>query len=97
MPPICLGQRLSIAARVFAAVVGGYTLTSLVVAVFALIFPSEPSEAALAATMLSFAIYAGIALSAFAIRSVWRMAASMIAAIVLLRATLWVCDRVVWA
>jgi len=96
MPPISLSQRWSIATRLFAAIVGGYMLTSLAIAVLAVLIPSEPSEAALAATMLSFAIYAAIALSVFAIRSVWRMGACMVAAIAVLEATLWACRRMYW-
>jgi len=96
MPPIPLSQRLSIATRVVAAVVGGYTIASLAIAVLALLIPAEPSEAALAATMLSFAIYVLIAVSVFAIRSVWRMAACMVAAIAVLEATLWACRRMCW-
>jgi len=96
MPPIFLSQRFSIATRVVAATVGGYMLSSLAIAVLALLIPSEPSEAALAATMLSFAIYAAIALSVFAIRSVWRMAACMVAAIAILEATLWAAQRMYW-
>jgi hypothetical protein len=97
MPPLSLSYRFSTAARIFAAVVGGYLLTSMVITVVALSLPGEPSEAALTATLLSFAIYAGIALSVFAIRSVWLMAACMVAAIAICKAALWAHDRGVWA
>jgi hypothetical protein len=82
-------ERLLIAIRVFAAVVGGYILTSSVVAALALVLPMQPAEAVLAATMVSFALYAGIALSVFAIRSVPRLAVGMLAAICILKAALW--------
>lgn len=93
---ISLSYRLSIATRIFVAAVGGYFLTSLLVAAVAVLAPLDPSEATLAATMLSFAIYAGIAVIVFSIRSVWRMVAYMAAAFVVVRAALWACDRLGW-
>ncbi len=66
------------------------------VAVLALLLPMQPAEAVLAATMLSFAIYAGIVLSVFAIRSDLRMVLSLVAAIGVFRAALWLATRTMW-
>jgi hypothetical protein len=96
MPRPSLDDRLSIAARVLAASVGGYILTSQTIAVLALLLPLQPSEATLTATMLSFAIYAATILSVFAIRSAWRMGICMVAAIAFLKAMLWAHDAMVW-
>lgn len=93
---LSLNYRLSIATRVFVAGAGGYFLTSWVVAAIAVLVPLEPSEAVLTATMLSFAIYASIAIAAFAIRSAWHMVAYMITAIAVVRATLWACEKWGW-
>jgi hypothetical protein len=84
MPPPSLNYRASVAARLLAATVGGYVLTSSAITALALLLPLAPAEAALTATMLSFAIYASVVLVVFAIRSVWRMAACVVAAIVIL-------------
>ncbi|WP_206606316.1 hypothetical protein [Steroidobacter cummioxidans] len=62
----------------------------------ALLLPMQPAEAVLAATMLSFAIYAGIVLSVFAIRSDLRMVLSLVAAIGVFRAALWLATRTMW-
>lgn len=48
------------------------------------------------ATMLSFAIYAGIVLWVFATRSAWRMALCMAAAIAVLKAFFWVRETAGW-
>jgi len=82
-------ERLSLAIRVVAAAVGGYILTSWIVAVLALLLPMQPMEAVLTATMVSFAIYAGIVLSVFAIRSDLLMVLSLAAVIGGVRAALW--------
>jgi hypothetical protein len=93
MPPLTAGYRLSIAARLIAAVVGGYVLTSQVTTLLALYLPLSLMEATLTATMLSFAIYAAIVLTAFAMRSVWRMTAYLALALVISRVVVWIAVR----
>lgn len=92
MPRHTRNYRLSVAARLVLAVAGGYILTSEVVAALALLLPLQPAEATLAATMLSFAIYAGIVLITFAIRSIWRVGTCMALAIAVARAIAWTLD-----
>ncbi|WP_043114475.1 hypothetical protein [Solimonas soli] len=68
-------HRLAVLSRVLAAVFGGYLLTSLATALLAHLLPGPRAESVLAATMLSFALYAGIVLWVFAANSaarVWR-------------------------
>lgn len=96
MPRLSLDYRLSVAARALAAVVGGYIVTSQVIAVLALLLPLPPSEAALAATLLSFAIYAAIVLAVFAIRSIARVWIGMFAAMAILQFVLWTHEALVW-
>jgi hypothetical protein len=83
-------HRLRVAVRVVVAVVGGYQLTSISVAVLAVYLPMTALDATLTATMLAFAIYASIVLWVFAARSPWRtclwMAAGMLLMTALLRA-----------
>lgn len=86
MSPPTLEYRTSIAARVIAAVVGGYMLTILAIALLALHLPMEPFEATMTATMLSFAIYASVVLWVFAIRSAWRAWMGMAAVLAILKA-----------
>nr|WP_298721405.1 hypothetical protein [uncultured Steroidobacter sp.] len=82
-------HRVSTGGRLVAAVVGGYLLTSSLVALLALLLPMEPAEAVLTATMLSFAIYAAIVLSVFAARNAWSMWLYLVAAIAVLKVALW--------
>lgn len=66
--------RLDVAARLVAAIPGGYLVTSLAVGLLARHLPLAPSEAATAATLASFAIFAVIILLAFSARrtlAVW--------------------------
>ncbi|MGP1717614.1 MAG: hypothetical protein ACTS9Y_10595 [Methylophilus sp.] len=62
--------RLMVASRILAAIIGGYALTSALSVLLALLLPVSRSEATLAATMLSFVLYAAVVLWVFAARSV---------------------------
>lgn len=62
--------RLMVASRILAAIIGGYALTSALSVLLALLLPVSRSEATLAATMLSFALYAAVVLWVFAARNV---------------------------
>jgi hypothetical protein len=96
MPRHTRNYRISVASRLVVAVVGGYILTSAAVAALALILPLQPVEATLTATMVSFAIYAGVVLAVFAIRSIWWAGACMVLAIAIARALVWALDAVAW-
>lgn len=66
--------RWMVVSRVFAALVGGYALTSAATVLLALIWPLPQAEAVLASSMLSFAFYTGVLMWAFAVkrlRTVW--------------------------
>jgi hypothetical protein len=63
---------LSICQRILAAVWGGYALATLSSIVLAGLLPVARADAVLAASLLSFAIYTGTILWAFAARTVLR-------------------------
>jgi len=71
--PQGFAARVNLPLRVLGAVVGGYGVTSLAVACLARILPMRPAEASIAATLASFAIYAGIIVAIFSARSVLRV------------------------
>lgn len=82
-------SRWNVAARVLAAVPANYVLTSLVTGCLARLLPASPAEASVAATLFSFALFATLALTVFAVRSVARLWLWMIGASVVLGAGLW--------
>jgi len=61
-------RRLGIAVRALAAILGGYVLTSLIVAGLSLVLPMSRAEAVLTSSLLSFLIYACLALWVFSAR-----------------------------
>ncbi|MDQ2187261.1 hypothetical protein RBI13_18950 [Alcaligenaceae bacterium A4P071] len=76
--------RLAIFSRVLAAVVGGYALSALISTALTLLLVSaigvSRANSVLIASMLSFAIYAGVAVWVFAIKrlaAVWAMQATI--------------------
>lgn len=81
--------RLAVAARALAAIVGGYVVAALATAALAVFLPMPTADATLTATMLSFAIYAGVALWVFATRSALRACAGIALAALALAALLW--------
>jgi hypothetical protein len=62
-------QRLSVASRIVAAVVGGYAAAGAVGAFLAPLLPMARADAVLTMTLASFAVYAAAILWAFAARS----------------------------
>ena len=64
-------------------------LTAQAVATLAVYLPMAPAEATLTATMLSFAIYAGVVLWTFATQSVWRVWQYMAVAMIVLLTLSW--------
>ena len=85
------GRRTSLAlsARIVAATLGNYVVTSLATGLLARIWPTSPAQATMASTLLAFAIFPVIALTAFAVRSPWKLGAWLVAAAVLLGSGLW--------
>ena len=69
-----------IAARAFAAVPLNYAVTSALTMLIARLLPGDAAQASIAATTLSFAIFAGIAMTAFAVRSALRLWIGLVAA-----------------
>ncbi|MEE1889082.1 iron transporter [Pseudomonas carassii] len=58
--------------RIVAAVLGGYAFTYAFTAALARLLPLQPADALIVATVLSFAVYTGAILWAFACRSATR-------------------------
>jgi len=73
---------------VLAAIVGGYAVTALATAALATFLPLPRADAAIAATMLSFGIYAAIVLWACAVRTVRQAWKGLIVAAVCLEGLL---------
>lgn len=69
-----------IAARVLAAVPLNYAVTSALTMLLARLLPGSAQQASVGATLLSFVIFAGLAMTAFAVRSVSRLWVGLIAA-----------------
>ena len=74
--PIPWRTRWSVLGRVLAASVGGYVVTALSMAALAAVLPwispASPATSVLIATLLSFAVYTGLAVWAFSSRSATR-------------------------
>jgi hypothetical protein len=67
-----------LAARTIAAVPLNYAVTTALTMLVARLLPGGPQQASLGATMLSFAIFAAIAMTTFAVRSVLKLWAVLI-------------------
>ena len=69
--------RWNVASRILAAVPANYLVTSLLTACVARLLAQclavNPAEASVAATLLSFAVFATIVLFAFGLRSIFRL------------------------
>ena len=83
-------RRLDVAARGGAAIFLGYLFAALSTAVLARVLPGPRAEASMAATLMSFAIYAGVAVWAFADAKTWRVWLGLVAGSGLLAAILWI-------
>lgn len=82
-------SRWNVAARVLAAIPANYLLTSLATAWLARVLPGPRHEASVAATLIAFALFATLVLTAFAVRSVGRLWLAMAAAAAILGVLLW--------
>lgn len=84
-----VANRWNVAVRTVAAIPANYVLTSLAIACLARLLPTRPEEASVAATLFSFVLFAVLALTAFAVRSVARLWLAMIGTGLLLGGGLW--------
>jgi|SRR5699024_10751588 len=80
---------LQVSARVAAALPGGYVAAVLATMLLARVLPMPRTEASMAATLASFAVYAAIALWAFAARSAVRLWLWLLAAMAALGTATW--------
>jgi len=81
--------RLSVASRVVAAAVVGYAFTSTATVLLALLWPLPRAEAVLAATMLSFMLYALVIVWAFSVKRVGHVWIVLSATTVIVAAVTW--------
>ncbi|MGE7990553.1 DUF3649 domain-containing protein [Pseudomonas sp. NPDC089554] len=75
--------------RVLAAVLGGYAFTYAFTAALARLLPLGKGDALVIATLLSFAVYTGAMLWAFACRSAWRAWGGLLLAVPLALVGFW--------
>ena len=78
-----------IVGRVALATVGGYGIAALATAFLSLTLPLSRSEAVTTATLLSFAVMAGVVVLVFAMRSLLRAAVTVASVALGLGAGLW--------
>ncbi len=81
--------RLAVAGRVLLAAVGGYTVAALATALLARLLPGSRAEAVSAATLVSFAIMAAMAIWVFAVRTIARAVVGLSLLAALLAGGLW--------
>lgn len=72
-------SRNAIAARTLAAVPLNYGVTAALTMLLARLLPGGPLQSAIGATTLSFALFAGLAMTAFAVRSVAKLWLGLVA------------------
>lgn len=82
-------ERAAILGRVVLAAGGGYAVAALSTALLSVTLPLPRSEAVTAATLLSFAILLGVVVLVFALRTLRRAAAVVLATLLALGAGLW--------
>ncbi|TFZ60368.1 iron transporter [Methylorubrum sp. Q1] len=82
-------ERVSVAGRVVLAAGGGYGIAALATALLSLTLPMARSEAVATATLLSFAVMAGIVVLVFATRTLLRALLTVAGTAVVLGALLW--------
>lgn len=88
--PLRWRRRLDVFGRSVTAIFLGYLFSALSTAVLARLLPGDRAEASMAATLLSFAIYAAVGVWAFADAKIWRVWLGLTAGSGLLAAILWI-------
>lgn len=81
--------RWSVASRVLAAALGGYALTSSLTVLLSLVWPLPKGQAVLAASMLSFTLYAVAVIWVFSVRSATRAWLGMLIPTALISLACW--------
>lgn len=79
--------------RILTAAAGGYVLTSLVTMLLARTLPGNPLDTAMAATVMSFAVYTAAIVWVFAARKALTAASSVLGLILLTGAAVWLSSR----
>ena len=92
MSDIVRHRRAGVAARVVAAVPGGYAIAYLFTGAVPPWLPGSRTEAVLWVTLASFAVYTGVVLYAFGATSVWRMWRNLAVLMLALLLAIW-CQR----
>lgn len=82
-------ERASVAGRVVLAAGGGYGIAALATALLSLTLPMARSEAVATATLLSFAVMAGIVVFVFATRTLLQALLTVAGTALVLGALLW--------
>lgn len=81
--------RAGVAARLLAAIAGGYALTAISMSLLAVLLPASRVDAVMTATLLSFPVYAVAIMWAFAARSARRAWIGLLAPAAILGCALW--------
>ena len=71
-PPITPRYRLAVTSRIIAALVGGYLVAYASAALLTVVLPMSRINRAVTASLLSFVVWAVVAIWVFAARSAWR-------------------------
>lgn len=79
--------------RILTAAAGGYILTSLVTMLLARTLPGSPLDTAMAATVMSFAVYTAAIVWVFAARKALTAVSSVLGLILLIGAAVWLSSR----
>lgn len=81
--------RWMVASRVFIAAIGGYALTSVATIFLAMIWPLPKAQAVMAASMLSFTLYAVVVIWVFSVASAKRAWIGVIVPLIILSLIDW--------
>lgn len=81
--------RAGVAARLLAAIAGGYVLTAISMSLLAVLLPASRVDAVMTATLLSFPVYAVAIMWSFAARTVWRAWAGLVLPAAVAGCALW--------
>lgn len=66
-----MAYRLDVLVRTVVGLVGAYLVASLVAAMLARVIPGDRAEAALAGTIVSFAVFPLVVMTVFAVKRAW--------------------------
>lgn len=92
-PPVTWRRRLDVGSRIVAGLLMGYVVAGLTAAVLARLLPMSKVEATTTGMLVSFAVYAAVAIWAFGDPKVWRVWFGLLAACALMSGALWLSIR----